>query len=69
MDGMVIGLIFGAVLVGAGLAAGTWLAERAQDRREELEYQLGTAIAEQQQEIQRLRNGASSDSSAEDLGL
>lgn len=66
-EGMLLGMLFGAVILAGGVLLGTWLAQRAQEDRAELEDQLGQAIAEQQQEIMRLRGGR--DVSGEDLGL
>lgn len=65
MDGMVVGVLLGAILMLAGIGVGTWLAARAQDDRDMLEFQLGQTIADQQHEIMRLRSG---EADAKDLG-
>ena len=65
MADMAVGVLFGAILAFGGVLLGWWLAQMAQDDRDALEQSLGETIAEQQQEIMRLR----SDASAGELGL
>ena len=63
---MLLGMLFGAGSVLGGVLLGWWLARIAQGDRDLVEAQLGQALAEQQQEIMRLRSG---DAGAEELGL
>ena len=62
---MLLGMLFGAGSMLGGALLGWWLARIAQGDRDLVEAQLGQALAEQQQEIMRLR----SDASAGELGL
>lgn len=65
MSDVAVGMLFGAVLSIGGILLGWWLARTAQADRDALEQALGETIAEQQQEIMRLRT----DASAGELGL
>jgi hypothetical protein len=65
MSDVAVGMLFGAALSFGGILLGWWLARVAQADRDVLEQALGETIAEQQQEIMRLRT----DASAGELGL
>ena len=65
MSDMAVGMLFGSVLSIGGVLLGWWLARIALADRDAMEQALGAAIAEQQQEIMRLRSG---DASAGELG-
>lgn len=63
---VIVAVMIVAAALGGGVLGGWWLAHVAQSERNELEQALGETIAQQQEEIMRLRDG---EAGAGDLGL